>query len=124
MKKIILAIFLLSISSNVFAKEETWSCHSVTTIYGDTTKEDFENSEYYKIDTVNVKIYFRNNFKWEPETSFGEDCIYDEENENLFCRYSWDDEEKYGTVYDLVTKEIVQLVGGLVFSIRDCKKTK
>ena len=59
MKKIILAIFLLSISSNVFAKEETWSCHSVTTIYGDTTKEDFENSEYYKIDTVNVKIYFR-----------------------------------------------------------------
>ena len=84
MRKLLLVLFLLLFTSNVFA-EEIWSCHSVTKIYGDVTKEDFEGKEYYKIDTDNAKVYFREYFKWELETFFGEDCIYDKENENLFC---------------------------------------
>ena len=121
MKTLSVTIFLLLFTCNIFA-EEIWSCHKVTKYAGDITEEDYDKIEYYKIDTENAKIFFRKDFKWEPDTFFGEDCIYDSENENIFCRHSWDSEEKYASVYELVKKEIIQLVGDQIFSIRECKK--
>ena len=103
MKLIALAIFLLSISSNAFAKVEIWEC---------------DNSTWYKIDTRNdiPRIYERKDYKWQKlyELNYVE---YKKDEGTIWIYLNADSiivDEVVKTmevlaVYDLVTRSKVML---------------
>ena len=55
MRKLLLVLFLLSLSSNALAKVEMWECD----VFGD-------GDTVFKIDTSTPKIYIRKVGKWAP----------------------------------------------------------
>ena len=55
MKKLLLVLFLLSLTSNALAKVEMWECN----VFGD-------GDTVFKIDTSTPKIYIRKVGKWTP----------------------------------------------------------
>ena len=85
MRKLLLAIFLLSISSNAFAKVEIWEC---------------ENGSWNKIDTSIPMVYYRHNGQWKQKyyKENGEELKYDEENNTIVGK---------GFFYDLITKQLI-----------------
>ena len=61
MKKILLVIFLLSISSNAFAEIEKWECYApkYSSKFADTTVVGT-----YKLDTDNATVAYLSNGNW------------------------------------------------------------
>jgi len=57
MRKLLLVLFLLSLTSNALAKVEIWKCVYIN-------EEETLNTSYYKIDTKIPKVYMRFNAKW------------------------------------------------------------
>ena len=69
MRKLLLVLFLFTLSSNALAKVEIWECDG-----------DYSNWDYYKIDTDIPTVYIRKNSRWidisnasELLDAFGED---------------------------------------------------
>ena len=110
MKKIILAIFLLSISSNALAKVEIWHCD----MYIGPEEEYYKGTTTFKIDTGIPKIFWRKNSQWRVWTKYRDKIIYDRSNDNIdvyhhkhgsFPRGNSVDHYPYLTRFDLVLKK-------------------
>ena len=111
MKKLLLVLFLCSLTSNALAKVEMWECDG-----------DYSRWDYYKIDTDIPTVYIRVNGKWLDTSKssdmqeLGEDQVHDylifkyaSKHDSIFV-YKPDSEEYIGVV-DLFRKE--------VFDVRD-----
>ena len=115
MRKLLLLLFLFTLSSNALAKVEIWECD------GAHSKWD-----YYKIDTDIPTVYIRYNSKWidisnasELLEAFGEP--QEDEFDHVIFKYSskyedvyWinpDTKENIG-VMDLFTKEFLAINNG------------
>jgi len=123
MKKILLALFLLSISSNALAKVEIWKCeHSNNSLFSFLSTEPFL---YYKLDTKKLTVHYRAKGKWKLLWHSNEEGIknitYDKKNDSLFVY--WDllkskvihkdgevEESEYDwkVVYDFIEKKHLQ----------------
>ena len=86
MKLIALAIFLLSISSNAFAKVEIWECE-VLLNEGEEFNGIILPYRVFKIDTKNLSVHYRDRGKWRVWFEVDEPAIknitYDKNNDSL-----------------------------------------
>jgi hypothetical protein len=106
MRKLLLAIFLLSISNNALAKVEIWECKA--TKYYDVSKERIEkfSKRIFKLETGSpVKVYERALGKWELWIP-SEDWYYDKENQSIIITFKENTESDGGRVFDLILKEL------------------
>ena len=100
MKKLLLTILFLSISSTSLAKMEIWLCNS---IYG---------IDVYKLDTnepLNISQKINKNWKklWTPgQGSEVENIIYDPNNKNIRIIYSIEQDKKE-ILFDLVARDLI-----------------
>lgn len=97
MRKLLLAIFLLSISNNALAKVEIWECD--ITKYGDLAEEELSKDvRIFKLDTgPPTKVHERVLGKWETFMTL-DYWYYDKENESIIYNN--------GRVFDLIFKEL------------------
>ena len=92
MRKLLLLLFLFTLTSNDLAKVEKWEC-------------DFAIKNYYKIDTRNdtPKIYGRLDHRWiEKYPMYKVEYIKDDDAIWVFDTF-----DKIYWLFDLVTKEII-----------------
>jgi hypothetical protein len=100
MKKFLLTILLLSISSSALAKMEIWLCNSM---YG---------IDVYKLDTTEpLNISQRINKNWKKLWTSGqrpevENIIYDPNHKNIRIIYSIEQDKKE-IVFDLVARDLI-----------------
>ena len=100
MKKLLLTILFLSISSTSLAKMEIWLCNS---IYG---------IDVYKLDTnepLNISQRINKNWKklWTPgQGPEVENIIYDPNNKNIRIIYSIEQDKKE-ILFDLVARDLI-----------------
>ena len=100
MKKLLLTILFLSISSTSLAKMEIWLCNS---IYG---------IDVYKLDTnepLNISQRINKNWKklWMPgQGPEVENIIYDPNHKNIRIIYSIEQDKKE-IVFDLVARDLI-----------------
>ena len=115
MRKLLLVLFLFTLSSNAFAKVEIWECDG-----------DYSNWDYYKIDTDIPTVYIRKNSRWidisnasELLDAFGEP--QEDDFDHVIFKYSskyedvyWinPDTKEYIGVMDLFTKEFLAINNG------------
>ena len=90
MRKLLLLLFLFTLTSNALAKVEMWECDNVI-------------KRYYKIDTRNdtPKIYVRSDHKWLEESTLTK-VEYKKDDDAIWV---YDQFDKIFWLYDLVTKE-------------------
>ena len=94
MRKLLLLLFLFSLSTNALAKVEIWECAT-------------GNFEYaIKLNTDIPKVYNRINGAWLAKEEG--DTIYDEENNSIVIFGFGDLNTKL--VYDFILKERIQLI--------------
>ena len=96
MMKILLVIFLLSISSNAFAKIEKWECYAPknSSKFADTTVVGT-----YKLDTDNATVAYLSNGNWKYY-DWCCDITFDKEKQLLYFSFVGFDH-----IFDLVSKE-------------------
>jgi len=96
MKKLLLTIFFLSISSHAFAKIEKWECYAPknTSKFADKTVVGT-----YKLDTDNETVAYLSNRNWKYYDSCC-DITFDKEKQFLYFSFVGFDH-----IFDLVSKE-------------------
>ncbi len=116
MRKLLLLLFLFSLSSNAFAKVEIWEC----------------DGKYWKIDSGIPKVYVRYNGKWLDLSKASDMQELDEDPEHKYLVFKYaskhdsifiykPDSEEYIGVVDLFTKEIFQIKDGDLELAATCK---
>jgi hypothetical protein len=93
MKLIALAIFLLSISTNAFAKVEIWRCDN-----------NAGHDLIYKLDTKIPMVYYRDRGEW--EISEKESYSLEYKDDSILVRTS---SNKLIRVFDMFLKEILAI---------------
>jgi len=100
MRKLLLLLFLCSLTSNALAKVEIWKCGP-----------DNSKKIYMKLHTEPAKAYFRSSGQWRDIATSLDGTTKDED---LIVRYSEEQDALYvykkniiGHAYDFVAKEII-----------------
>ena len=97
MKKLLLVLFLCSLTSNALAKVEIWKC-----------PRNNANSRYYKIDTSIPYIHFRGRGEWHSWSDEYFEFEYIEDDSIHMINNLKKANGNFGRVYtyDLVTKQL------------------
>jgi len=113
MRKLLLLLFLFTLTSNALAKVEIWEC----------------DGDYFKIDTDIPTVYFRDKSRWIDASNASDMKDYDDDH--LIFKYSSKDEaiywmrsdtKEYIGVMDLFKKEIYAIKKDGDYKLRDtCK---
>ena len=108
MRKLLLVLFLFTLSSNALAKVEIWEC---------------DNPEYLKIDTSIPTLYLRFNGRWLDMTKSSDMQELDEDPVHKYLVFKYaskhdsifiyePDSEEYIGVVDLFTKKVFEIKDG------------
>ena len=115
MRKLLLVLFLLSISSNALAEEDIWKCNDPD---WDSIGPSYDSTEYIKIDTSKKPyVQLRKNAKWtgffKPEAINPSIEYSKEENAIYIYRDNEQNKKIMSMAIDLIKLEVV------VFDIKD-----